>query len=111
VGFNPGEVTKKLKIRSENCGFFYAFVPPVVLPLSQRIPNLCSSSLGSTTKFVFWGFVCLGEVIFYWYGLSVLIQAYKATLKVLYPTDLLDLNFCPNPNPKFKKLILVYNWQ
>jgi len=35
--------------------------------------------------------------------LFVLIQAYKAILMELYPTDSV------NPNPKFKKLILVYN--
>ena len=43
--------------------------------------------------------------------LSVLIQVYKAILMALYPTDPINLNFCPNPNPKFKKLILVQNWQ
>jgi len=43
--------------------------------------------------------------------LSVLIQVYKAILMALYPTDPLDLNFCLNPNPRFKKLILVHNWQ
>jgi len=37
--------------------------------------------------------------------LSVLIQAYKAILMALYPTDPI------NPNPMFKKLILVHNWQ
>ena len=43
--------------------------------------------------------------------LSVLIQAYKAILKVLYPTDPVNLNIYANPDPKFKKLILVHNWQ
>ena len=43
--------------------------------------------------------------------LSVLIQAYKAILMVLYPTRSLNHNSCLNPNPKFKKLILVHNWQ
>jgi len=43
--------------------------------------------------------------------LSVLIRAYKAILMALYPTDSVNLNFCPDPNPKFKKLILVHNWQ
>jgi len=43
--------------------------------------------------------------------LSVLIQAYKAILMALYPTDSVNLNFCPDLNPKFKKLILVHNWQ
>jgi len=40
---------------------------------------------------------------------SILIQAYKAILIALYPTDPINPNFCPNP--KFKKLILVHNWQ
>ncbi len=43
--------------------------------------------------------------------LSVIIQAYKAILMALYPSDPVHPNFCPNPNPKFKKLILVHNWQ
>ena len=29
----------------------------------------------------------------------------------LYPTDHVNPNICPNPNPKFKKLNLVHNWQ
>ncbi len=37
--------------------------------------------------------------------LSVLIQAFKAILLALYPTDPVNSNFCHNP--KFKKLILV----
>jgi len=43
--------------------------------------------------------------------LSVLIQGYKAILMALYPTDSVNLNFCPNPTPNLKKLILVHNWQ
>jgi hypothetical protein len=43
--------------------------------------------------------------------LSVLIQAYKAILMALYPTDSVNLNFCTNINPNLKKLILVHNWQ
>ena len=43
--------------------------------------------------------------------LSVLIQAYKAILMALYTRDPVNLNFYLNPNPKFKKLILVHNWQ
>jgi len=42
-------------------------------------------------------------------GLSVLNYAYKAILMVLYPTDPVNLNSCPNP--KFKKLSFVHNWQ
>jgi hypothetical protein len=42
--------------------------------------------------------------------LSVLIQAYKVILMTLYPTDSGHL-ISANPNPKFKKLILVQNWQ
>ena len=41
--------------------------------------------------------------------LYVLIQAFKAILIALYPTDTVNPNFFPNP--KFKKLILVHNWQ
>jgi len=44
-------------------------------------------------------------------GLSVLIQAYKDILMAFYPTDTLSHNFCNNPDPKFKKLVLVHNWQ
>jgi hypothetical protein len=33
----------------------------------------------------------------------------KAILMALYPTDLVNLNFCPDP--KFEKLVLVHNWQ
>jgi len=43
--------------------------------------------------------------------LSVLIQAYKAILMALNPRDSVNPNFCSTPNPKFKKLILVHNWQ
>ena len=43
--------------------------------------------------------------------LSVLIQAYKVILMALYPTDPVNHNICLNPDPKFKKLILVHNWQ
>jgi len=43
--------------------------------------------------------------------LSVIIQAYKVILMALYPTDTVNHNFCLIPNPKFKKLILVHNWQ
>jgi hypothetical protein len=49
-----------------------------------------------------------GQLIF---CLSVLIQAYKAILMELHPTDPVNNNSCLNPNPKFKKLILVHNWQ
>jgi len=43
--------------------------------------------------------------------LSVLIQTYTDVLMALYPIDSVNLNFCPDPDPKFKKLILVHNWQ
>jgi hypothetical protein len=52
VGFNPGEVTKKLKIRSESCGFFYAFVPPVMLcssNLSVEVESICLFSKNKPT--------------------------------------------------------------
>jgi len=41
--------------------------------------------------------------------LPALIQPCKAILMTIYPPDPVNLNF--GPNPKFKKLILVYNWQ
>jgi len=50
----------------------------------------------------------------YWlltFCLSVLAQAYRAILMALYRRNPVNPNFCPNPNPKFKKLILVHNWQ
>jgi hypothetical protein len=43
--------------------------------------------------------------------LSVLIWAYKAILMAFYPSNPVNDNFCLTPNPKFKKLILVHNWQ
>jgi transposase len=43
--------------------------------------------------------------------LSVLIQAYKAILIALHPTDPVNHNSCLNPDTKFKNLILVHNWQ
>jgi len=39
----------------------------------------------------------------------MLIKAYKAILMAIYPSDPVNPNF--GPNPKFKKLILVHNWQ
>jgi len=45
------------------------------------------------------GLVCLDEVIFNKYGLSVLIKAYKAILMALFPTDPIDPNFCTDSNP------------
>jgi len=36
--------------------------------------------------------------------LSVLIQAFKAILMALYPTDPVNPNFYPNPNPSLKNL-------
>jgi len=41
-------------------------------------------------------------------GLPALIQAYKAILIALYPTNPINPNFCPNPS--LKKHILVQNW-
>jgi hypothetical protein len=43
-------------------------------------------------------------------SLSVLIQVYKAILRALYPTDPVNHNYYLNPDPKFKKLILVHNY-
>jgi len=43
--------------------------------------------------------------------LAVLIRAYKAVFIALYPTDHVNPNFFPAPNPKFKKLNLVHIWQ
>jgi len=42
--------------------------------------------------------------------LSVLIQGYKAILIALIPNNPVNTNFCPNPTPNLKKLILVHNW-
>jgi hypothetical protein len=44
-------------------------------------------------------------------GLNALIYAYKAVLKAENRSDRVNLDFCPNPNLKFKKLILVHNCQ
>jgi len=57
------------------------------------------------------GLVRLEEVIFIRNDLTFLIQAYKDILMALYPTDPVNHNSCPDPDPKLKKLILVHNWQ
>jgi len=53
-----------------------------------------------------WG---LEEVIFNRNGLPALIQAYKGVLMALYSNDPVNPDIWPNP--KFKMLILVNNWQ
>jgi hypothetical protein len=69
----------------------------------------CPVDLSCFCGMIIMGIVCLDAVIFNRNGLSIMIQAYKATLLVLCPTNLINPNFCSNPS--LKKLMLVHDWQ
>lgn len=43
--------------------------------------------------------------------LFILKETYKAILTTFYPTDPVNLIFCPDPGSNLKRLILVHNWR